>query len=90
MPQLKVDLDHQLEFSLDILAQNEELRLNTLKDALRRMVVVETSLVCNRQYDMGSLPKVMEEVQVVRLEVDRVMLRFAEFSSISLRMLLFS
>jgi hypothetical protein len=25
-------------------------------------VVVETSLLCNRQYDLGSLPKVMEEV----------------------------
>ncbi len=45
-------------------AQNEEARLNTLKDALRRLVVVETSLLCNRQYDLGSLPKVMEEVSV--------------------------
>ena len=64
---VKDELDAQLETSLDVLAQNETARLNTLKDALRRHLVVEISLLSNRQYDLNTLPKVMEEADAVPL-----------------------
>jgi hypothetical protein len=58
-----------MELALDVFAQSEEARLNTLKDSLRRMVVVETSLLMNRQYDLGHIPKVTEEVSVVQFSL---------------------
>ena len=64
--QLKSELDVQFDLALDVFAQSEEARLTTLKDAMRRLVVVETSLLCNRQYDLNSVPKVTEAVSVVR------------------------
>ena len=60
--EFRSDLEMQLQTNLDTITQNEENRVAAVRDALRRQLVCETSLVCNRQYDLNSMPAVLEDV----------------------------
>jgi hypothetical protein len=52
---------------LNNLQKNEESRVDVVKAALRRHLVIETSFLANRQYDVQNLVSVMEDVNPVRL-----------------------
>jgi hypothetical protein len=64
--QIRQAFDVAMREVISGLETRDESRVNTMKAALRRHLVVETSFLANRQYDTQNLVSVFEEVSHVR------------------------
>lgn len=67
--QIRQAFDVAMREVLSGLETRDEARASTMKSALRRHLVVETSFLANRQYDTQNLVSVFEDISPVRLFV---------------------